>query len=256
MSSKSLNRRFFMIGAALAAVPRQATAQALPWQAKFVAGGFSGASYVGGLQVLLQPNWKTYWRVPGAGGIPPSINLVGKNLKSFTVQLPLPKRFHGVDGETIGYKNETVFLFTVEPVDVALPVIVEASAFIGVCDTICIPVPITQELTFKPVSASTPDDAMLAQWRGKVPHEANMPVVTTAALNDQTMVLTLSKNVEDIFVEGPNQLNFSAPEFDSATASARIHVGGLKTSNELIGQTLKLTIASGGEGLEQLIIVV
>jgi DsbC/DsbD-like thiol-disulfide interchange protein len=255
MSITHVSRRQFILSSiAIAASASKAFAQPQPWQAQFISGSFDGATYQAGLHVTLEPKWKTYWRVPGSGGVPPSITLSGSNLKSFTFDCPVPKRFQGEEGETIGYKDEVVFPIHIEPMNASLPVDVTASAFIGVCDTICIPVPLEQALKFLPVSASQPNDMLLKQWQLKVPRLSPETIVTSTKLMDQSLVLQLVKPADEIFVEGPSTLSFSAPKIESSTAT--MHINGLKSSNDLIGKSMKLTLVASSEGLEQVVTVV
>ena len=50
---------------------------ASPWQqdghaaVRLLAGSRSGAVLLGGIDLQLQPGWKTYWRTPGDSGVPP-----------------------------------------------------------------------------------------------------------------------------------------------------------------------------------------
>jgi DsbC/DsbD-like thiol-disulfide interchange protein len=107
------------------------------------------------LEVDLQPGWKTYWRDPGDAGVPPQIDIsASTNIASAEFAFPTPERHDDGSFKWAGY-DEPVSLpitFTLKsPGDAAL---IQADLFLGVCETICIPV--QTRLTLDP--ASDPDN--------------------------------------------------------------------------------------------------
>lgn len=228
---------------------------ATPYQVRILWGGFDGARHLGGLHVTMSPGWKTYWRVPGAGGVPPSIEAHGANVAAFAFDCPLPHRLAGPEGESIGYKEEVVFPFAVTPQDAAAPVTANLSAFIGVCETICIPVQTQARVELKPVAMATRDAAMLNMWRARVPQLAETgPVRTVTARNGNGghfVDFALGLKVGDLFVEGSAQHFFNAPQFSADGLSARMAVDGAKSMAELQARELRVTIDQQGLGLEQ-----
>ncbi len=56
-----------------------------------------------GLEIRLDPGWKTYWRYPGDSGVPPTLDFAGsENVKSVTALWPAPQRFSdGAGGHSI-----------------------------------------------------------------------------------------------------------------------------------------------------------
>lgn len=89
------------------------------------------------LQVDLEPGWKTYWREPGASGIPPQVN-VAEGASEATVHFPVP---HWVDqsyGSWAGYTEPLSLPLTFHLEDGATAVAVDV--FLGICDEVCVPV--------------------------------------------------------------------------------------------------------------------
>ena len=65
-----------------------------------LSGGQDGDIWQAGILVELEPNWKTYWRVPGDTGIPPQFDWTGsKNAGAIEVGYPVPSRFQDAGGE-------------------------------------------------------------------------------------------------------------------------------------------------------------
>lgn len=250
-----MNRRSILSAAAALAWPIRASAASLPWTMQLLNGSFDGKAYAAGLHVKLVPNWKTYWRIPGAGGVPPSITATGANLKTFAFDCPLPQRLAGPDGESIGYHDEVIFPMRIEPIDADALMAINLDVFIGVCETICVPAAKKFATQFQPASASTAADAIIRDWQIKVPIvQPAGPVqqVTTMEHGGKSALkLQLSTPVDDVFVEGLDRLYFRAP-----TADGVIIAEGAKSIADLKGAKLRLTIAMNGQGLEQHVTVV
>ena len=115
-----------------------------------------------GLEITLDDGWKTYWRHPGASGVPPRFDWSkSDNLAGAVVLFPAPQRFSEADGETIGYKKRVVFPIELTPKDPTRPITLHLDLEYGACREVCIPVQAT--LTLKiPVEVSTKagDDAL------------------------------------------------------------------------------------------------
>ena len=122
-----------------------------------------------GIEVLLEPDWKTYWRQPGDAGIPPRFEFKGStNLKKAQVLYPVPNRYHEPSGLTIGYKSRVVFPVIVEAVDPLKPIKLSVSAVLGVCHDLCIPIQAEQSLEIKKPGLS-PFSAALGASLAEVP---------------------------------------------------------------------------------------
>ena len=98
-------------------------------------------NHVAGLDIKLAPGWKTYWRSPGDAGIPPQIDFTGsKNLKSASLEFPVPVVFDINGMRSIGYKRDVILPLILTPLNPAQPIDLEAEVVLGVCNQICVPV--------------------------------------------------------------------------------------------------------------------
>jgi DsbC/DsbD-like thiol-disulfide interchange protein len=252
-----MNRRSLLqLSFALAmATPSRAGPQ--PWTARLLKGGFDGKYNWTGLAISLAPRWKTYWRVPGDGGIAPQIDMVTENVGSHTVHFPLPARFEDESGMTIGYKEEVVFPIALQPMDEKLPIKMSLKAFFGVCEIVCVPAQFDSELTFDPAQTAAPDQQLISQWQSKVPVTSlEGPFIKASAeASDGKSVLVLDalEQVTDIFVEGNPLHYFGKP--DATSGFIRIPVSGAKSVDELKGTQLRITINKNGRALEQIMTV-
>ena len=251
-----MKRRLFLAAAAWPLVAR-AGADTPHWRARFLDGGFDGSDYWSGLAIDLDAGWKTYWRVPGDGGIPPQIDVTGANLKSAEVLFPLPSRFSDESGNSIGYKEQVIFPVKLVPVDVATPLEVSLAAFFGVCEDICIPARSAATLRFSMSASAAGDAVVLAQWRDRVPVPApDGPVrsaVAVTAAGKPALRLELSAVVDDIFASGADTYYFHAPMLEAA--SATLAVSGARSVDELKGKAVRIVSVMRGKGLEQELVV-
>jgi len=106
----------------------------------------------GVLQIDLEPGWKTYWREPGASGIPPMIE-VASGATDATIHFPIP---HWVDqsyGSWAGYTEPVSLPLTFALEDGATAVAVDV--FLGICREVCVPVTGRFEVPLGQSSGST-----------------------------------------------------------------------------------------------------
>src|SRR6266542_1702588 len=77
-----------------------------------------------GIEIRLDPGWKTYWRYPGDSGVPPRFGFTrSENVASVSVLWPAPQSFSDGSGRSIGYKDDVIFPLRIVPRDPAKPVV-------------------------------------------------------------------------------------------------------------------------------------
>lgn len=166
------------------------------------------------LDVRLDPGWKTYWRDPGDSGVPPSLDIGASG--STELLFPAPEWHNDGTSDWAGYSAS-----------IALPVVltlteqgranpIEATAFLGLCRTICIP--LKAVLTLDPTS--DPDDP--ADALAIAAAEANLPDSATADFGVTAIRVEGEKAVfevhgpvgrdTELFVAASEGFAFSRPE--------------------------------------------
>ena len=90
----------------------------------FSAGTSDGpANLLAGVQIELDPGFKTYWRNPGESGLPPAFDWAGsENLAKVEVLWPAPTRFEDASGVSYGYLDGVTFPIRVTAEDQRRPV--------------------------------------------------------------------------------------------------------------------------------------
>jgi DsbC/DsbD-like thiol-disulfide interchange protein len=97
-------------------------------------------SRMAALEIRLQPGWHTYWRAPGANGIPPQFDWSGSsNLRAVRIEWPKPIVFDTYGMRTIGYRERLVLPILLSPETPDAPVDLQLALFFGICNDICIP---------------------------------------------------------------------------------------------------------------------
>lgn len=234
---------------ALAVPARAQEAATSPWSKgnhsslRLIAGPTmpSGKQRVG-VEIVMAPGYKTYWRSPGDFGVPPRFDWSGSvNVGGLDVRWPAPERFQDAAGYSIGYVGEIVIPISVEPVDPTKPVMLMLQLDYAVCERICIPAKGETQLWLEPgvTSVTSP---RLDSFETRVPipvkpgpHREKPSILeakldegsTDPALRIVLQVPTEAK-VEDIFVEGPGMWSFgksrlSRQEDGSVVALVRIN---------------------------------
>ena len=178
---------------------------------RLIAGSNKGATPLrAGIEIKLQPGWKTYWRYPGDSGVPPRFDFSGsENLKSAKVLYPAPHLFADESGNSLGYKDAVIFPLLISPLLPGKPVTLRLKLDYAVCEKLCIPAEGRAELTLQAGASS--QDAALAEAEARVP----MPVSAAAAglsvrrVNDAAKPLIAvdlkagADTAVALFVEGP-----------------------------------------------------
>lgn len=115
-------------------------------------------THMAALRVRLAPGWKTYWRAPGDGGIPPRFDWNGsQNLKAIQFHWPIPEVFVANGVQSIGYKTELILPMEITPTGLGEPITLRANLELGVCEEICLPMQVDLSAILRPGGSADPD---------------------------------------------------------------------------------------------------
>jgi len=163
-----------------------------------------------GIEIKMQPGWKTYWRYPGDSGVPPHFDFSGsENLKSATVLYPAPHLFTDETGQTLGYKDKVILPLAVLPQQQGKPVRLRVKIDYAVCEKLCVPAEGRAELTLG--AARSTQDSALAAAEAHVPKQvtaAQLGLTARRATNGTKSLIYVdlgapAGNPVELFVEGP-----------------------------------------------------
>jgi len=138
-------------------------------------------THVAAIEITLEPGWHTYWRVPGASGIPPHFDWSGSdNLASVAYEWPRPDAFDSAGALTIGYHDRLVLPVILRATDPEAPIDVSLDLFFGVCEDICVPADATVSARLDPTAEAQGRDRIDAALatRAWTPAQAGVEVVS------------------------------------------------------------------------------
>jgi hypothetical protein len=141
-----------------------------------------GGVHVAALRITLAPGWKTYWRSPGEGGLPPVFSWKGsENLGDVRFQWPVPEVFLTNGMRSIGYHDSLVLpvLATTQRPD--QPVHLRGELEIGVCDTVCLPWSARFDALLPPNGAPDPEIRAALADRPRTASEAGAGIARCSA---------------------------------------------------------------------------
>ena len=210
-----------------------------------------------GLQAILEPGWKIYWRSPGDAGLPPVITLNPEMGSEYQLEMsfPVPERFSIFGIDSFGYADEVIFPLSLSGHDSGSPLSFDAGIEGLVCSDICIPFEDRLRLEI-PQGAlqSAPDAQLIAKAASLVPR-LNNPYLdiehVALSVTEQMLQLELRPaaddtplpEISDIFIETDlSGVSFSAPEKITSTV---YHIPVIaQNPRSLVGMPLTITLKS------------
>ncbi len=169
------------------------------------------ASLRAGIEIKLQPGWKTYWRYPGDSGIPPRFSFSGsENLARARVLYPAPHLFNDEAGRSLGYKDSVIFPLEISRKDPSKPVKLRLKLDYAACEKLCIPAEGRAALTLG--TGGSTHDAQLVAAEARVPKQVSAALagLTARRVNNALKPLVAVDLMADtgkpvaLFVEGPS----------------------------------------------------
>ena len=223
-------------------------------------GGREGATHLAGLGIQMADGWKTYWRMPGDAGIPPSFAFTGsENVAAVQVLYPRPTRYSSPEtGDSIGYSGQVIFPLKVRLKDPTAAAVLRVKVTYGLCRDVCIPVEATLRRELPPTGADPKEVGLVKAWLKQVPGPATGALkVAAAEVMEQDgkpalkLVLHGAEEGVDILVEGPPLAMFGKPKAAGKAGTYVLPVSGIEKPEKLKGQALTVTILARGRAVEQ-----
>ena len=195
----------------------------------------SGGTLSAGLDLRLRDGWKTYWRSPGAVGLPPEIDWSGsENVADVALAFPAPTRFAAFAIENYGYRDEVVYPLAVTLERPGAPVRLRLRAQLLACAEICVPETVELALDLPAGGGIDADSAArLADWIARVPGTDGF-ALDAVHLDDDALTLRATAQrrlaAPQVFPEHGPYAAFGPPDIrlsgDGRTIWARLPVLG------------------------------
>lgn len=223
-----------------------------------------------GVEIRLDPGWKTFWRYPGDSGVPPTFDFAGStNVKSVTVSWPAPERFDdGAGGHSIGYHGDVVLPLRITADDPTRPSAVHLKLGYAVCGNVCIPAEASLDLKLSADDRAEEPALLAAEARvpRRVPLGAGAGLAIRSVHREPggahghvVVEVAAPKNTPvELFVEGPTTawaLPLPQPSKAEAGAAPRTRLfafdlDGLPPGAQPKGAVLTFTAVSPGDAIE------
>lgn len=169
------------------------------------------------IEIRLEPGWKTYWLDPGSAGVPPSLELdTSAGPAEVAIGFPPPLHFDDENGDWAGYDRSVALAVTARLPEGAAGT-ATARLFLGICETICIPVQATWTLDLKPAQTSGADAAVVSAAFEALPGKARPGFGATLTAVSETEIAVAVEapakaEVIDLFVAGTETIALGRPE--------------------------------------------
>lgn len=192
---------------------------------RLVTGDIQDTSQIlrGALEIRLKPGWKTYWADPGASGIPPSLTATidGKPAK-IEIGFPAPRRFD--DGYALwsGYDHPLALALTLTlHENTATQSRLETEVFLGICETICIPLQAILSLDSDINSGNFEHETIVRSAFSALPAPAHSGFSLQFVESDDTALIVKTELPEgvvalDLFIAGTQMLTLDTPRQDTS----------------------------------------
>ncbi|HVM50103.1 MAG TPA: protein-disulfide reductase DsbD domain-containing protein [Candidatus Acidoferrum sp.] len=136
-----------------------------------------GDAVMAGVRLRMDANWHTYWRNPGAAGMPTTVNWqLPPGVSAGAIQWPVPEKLPDEDLTTYIYKDEVVLLVPLKLAADVRPGPLELKADVGwlECNVACVPgkAEVQAALTVGPETQPSKDAALIAAWEKKLPQSS------------------------------------------------------------------------------------
>ena len=93
-----------------------------------------------GLEYQMEPGWKTYWKSPGEGGFPQTINIENStNIKKINILWPTPFEFEILGLKSLGYQDKIIFPLEVQIENEEKDTLIDLKVNFLICKEICVP---------------------------------------------------------------------------------------------------------------------
>jgi DsbC/DsbD-like thiol-disulfide interchange protein len=234
---------------------------------RLIAAGVDGnGRLAAGIEIVLQPGWKTYWRTPGDAGVAPVTDFSASTNIAAPVDIafPVPHRLDDGYAVTNVYQGHVVLPLSASVVDPAAATALIAALDIGVCAEICVPEHYDLALDLAPGETDAEVETILTDARAKLPGAPEpgtfaVDRVVRSGGTDKRPVFAFDVVAPDIadaevFVEGPIDWYPAPPTLVSADANRatyNVEFSRLGAKTPIGGNLFTVTVVAAGRAIEQ-----
>ena len=235
-----------------------ASIQGFHSRARLISGGIAGEPWLAGIEIALDPGFKTYWRNPGDSGLPPRFDWSGsENVAGAEVRLARSLPARGCRRGRLRLRQDRCVLpVLVKAKDPGKPVKLVLSVEYGVCKDICIPARADLSLG---LTDDGPGRSAIEAALAKVPApqalgaQGDLSVLAVEPVKQDKPAYSVTVRAPSgakpaLFAEGPENWYLSTSLPDDAN---RFTVTVEEKPKDASGPVpLRLTLVAGGKAVE------
>ena len=245
-----------LLPAGVGAGPDSAWTEGFHSRVRLVSGGTDQGRRLAGVEIKLDPGFKTYWRNPGESGLPPRFDwAASRNVAAVELEWPAPERLEDAGGVSHGYHDRVLIPVRITAKDPARPVTLALAVDYGVCKEICIPahadlsLPLSDATTHRPLIEAALHTVPAKRALGAPDGLAVLAVEPVAGDKAGFAVAVRSPAGADsaLFAEGPDGWYLSS---SAAQPGGRFLITIHEKPNDAGPVSVRLTLTAGGQAVE------
>ena len=228
----------------------------------------TGGQIDAGIEIVLDPGWKTYWRNPGDAGIAPLVDFSASANIGSSVELafPVPHRYDDGYAVTNVYQDHVVLPVKLSRIDNGAAATISLSLDIGVCAEICVPEHYDLSVELAPGETDGEALAILAEAAAHLPMppiQGSFAVdgIARAGGADKRPVFEINVVAPDaagaeVYIEGPDDWYPGPPKLvssDDDRATFSVEFSRLGSKTPIGGNAFTVTIVSAGKAVEDVV---
>lgn len=209
----------------------------------------------GVVQINLDPGWKTYWREPGDAGVPPELSTSGStNIQNATLAFPAPHRFDDSGTHWAGYKKPVSLPITLTLAESNQPARLKGHAFLGICETICIPVTAEFDIPIDHTQSDNLSKTLISTAFEQLPSNATAEFGAASAVktgDDIDLIVNLPSDDPDIdvFAAGNGSIAYGMAKLEKREATRAVFSVPIASGKHEKSMVLNYTLVQGKQAV-------
>ncbi|UTO27758.1 protein-disulfide reductase DsbD domain-containing protein [Bartonella harrusi] len=152
------------------------------------------------IEIVLKPNWKTYWRNPGNSGIAAFFHF--NQQVSYEIFYPTPQLYETENDWSFGYKDKVVLPFTLSGLSNNL----SGTLTVGLCYKICLPLTVNFDFSPSLQKNKRLPLSLLKEAQDALPRPTQHEMKISAEKKINTLFIKIQKNDDipphSLFLDG------------------------------------------------------
>jgi thiol:disulfide interchange protein DsbD len=195
----------------------------------------TGDTIWAGVDLKMEPGWHTYWKNPGAAGLPTKIEWqLPPGVTAGEIQWPLPEKLPPIEVTTYGYEKEVVLLvpLTLASNLPAGPIDLKANVSWLECKDACVPASQSVEVKLNLGSEikASGDAAFIDLWKKQVPRPIDLSVTAwwerPASDDTRPLIINFPKRLISVEVDWADFFPAAYDQFEVQAATETVLSNG------------------------------